>query len=768
MVVHLDLLPAFMARGEAEEFAKSGHNLLLSVSPRDNSISVFAGTSGLPDVGRMNGAAPTQEKVRDILFASAEKMPSSERRLFITDTSVIFAAFQKLISVSKEKGADLRDDVENLRLMNKLANDYVNFAKECWVHASQAVARPDGLQYSADHYRSIYTCTSLFQALYLPDPDVEYVPVGDELMEWLNTHFIEPSTEEGDVLSSLESPWEGEGFWDYITRTAVRGLTKATVFFLKLLSSSHPSSYLQSLSDSLIPILEDQPRLHQFGTEREFALAHHRWKNQVKALRVELHHVPEDEEARFDGWDNWWDRLSDIVAILEGREEVLMRIVQDLGGGWKEVCAAWGVFVDPRLRRQELPEVVERIIDVIPYDPTDLEDVIHAQLLTGEVAKVLTSAERLDVWLSCHLADVMNALGLLQEAEELEDAIEETGMTLRQYHVLRYAEYLHSDPALWRITVDYMCACGEIGTRRADEVLLRVPLGFGTYFQPAGSDPSGKPTANDDRAMDTEDEASRIRAGDIVGVLKEVNQCCFEHGREGVRRMVCRIAGKALVQEKQYGLAISYYTSSEDWPGLGRAIDQVLNEYIVQGPAKFTTLVAEIAPSLQTLRSAADSSDYPMHGIFLYRLMFIVKYAEFHQRKMSNDLVEAAADLISLFEDDIAPTSWWGVLLLDSVEFLNYPGGMLFTSNNIGVLLRKMEEVHTRTSQGSGEDYLSVLVKIIRSSGGKGIGGEKEALNKLKTVRLALAKYFARCGTIGAGGKDSLSAVTRNSNVYAN
>jgi len=240
--------------------------------------------------------------------------------------------------------------------------------------------------------------------------------------------------------------------------------------------------------------------------------------------------------------------------------------------------------------------------------------------------------------------------------------------------------------------VDYMCACGEIGTHRADEVLLRVPFGFSTYSKPTGSDPAGKkPGANDDRNTDAEDEASRIRAGDIVGVLKEVNQCCFEHGREGVRRMVCRvsviqkqifphtfsrnfpqIAGKALMNERQYGLAISYYTSAEDWPGLGRVIDQVLNEYIAQGPAKFTSLVAEIAPSLQTLRSAADTSDYPMHGIFLHRLMFIVKYAEFHQRKMSNDLVEAAADLISMFEDDIAPTSWWGVLLQDSVEFLNY------------------------------------------------------------------------------------------------
>ena len=70
-------------------------------------------------------------------------------------------------------------------------------------------------------------------------------------------------------------------------------------------------------------------------------------------------------------------------------------------------------------------DVVERVIDVIPYDPTDLEDVIHAQLLTGDVGKALASAEKLDVWLSCHLADVMNALGLLQETGGGEEAAEE-------------------------------------------------------------------------------------------------------------------------------------------------------------------------------------------------------------------------------------------------------------------------------------------------------------------------------------------------------
>lgn len=123
-----------------------------------------------------------------------------------------------------------------LMMIRKLSIDYVNFIKECWVHASvsiftswivvtesdivqQPIPRPDGpLQFSSNHYRSLYTCFSLFVVLYLPEPGYEQAPVADELMEWLNTHFIEPSTEEGDRLSALDRPWEDEMFWPYLTR----------------------------------------------------------------------------------------------------------------------------------------------------------------------------------------------------------------------------------------------------------------------------------------------------------------------------------------------------------------------------------------------------------------------------------------------------------------------------------------------------------------------------------------------------------------------
>lgn len=96
-------------------------------------------------------------------------------------------------------------------------------------------------------------------------------------------------------------------------------------------------------------------------------------------------------------------------------------------------------------------------------------------------------------------------------------------LSLRDEYILSYADYLHSDPALWRITVEYMYSCANIGKGRADEVLLRVPLRL--QEQKA------------DLRVD-----SRIRAGEIVGVLKDVNAMCFQFRRENVRRTVCRVS----------------------------------------------------------------------------------------------------------------------------------------------------------------------------------------------------------------------------------
>lgn len=92
----------------------------------------------------------------------------------------------------------------------------------------------------------------------------------------------------------------------------------------------------------------------------------------------------------------------------------------------------------------------------------------------------------------------------------------------RDFHILEYAEYLYCDHALWHITIEYMYSCGDAGKSRADQILERVPL---RLFQ---------------RTTD-QSTAERLRSGDVVGVLKEVNEACHRHRRENVRRTVCKV-----------------------------------------------------------------------------------------------------------------------------------------------------------------------------------------------------------------------------------
>jgi len=61
-----------------------------------------------------------------------------------------------------------------------------------------------------------------------------------------------------------------------------------------------------------------------------------------------------------------------------------------------------------------------------------------------------------------------------------------------------------------------------------------------------------------------------------------------------------------------------------------------------------------------------------MHGVFVHRLVFTVRYARFHELLEKLEYQDAASDLIAIFSEDVALTSWWAVLLCDSVPLLCY------------------------------------------------------------------------------------------------
>ena len=130
---------------------------------------------------------------------------------------------------------------------------------------------------------------------------------------------------------------------------------KPSLFFLGRLAD-HPSENLQHISDKLIELLERHPRQQYYTTEKEFFTKSRRWRDKMRSLRIELDRVPESD--RNDGFENWWENVSDLLGILEGREEVLKRVCIDLGGTWKEIICTYGIWVDVTLRRSDLPYVL--------------------------------------------------------------------------------------------------------------------------------------------------------------------------------------------------------------------------------------------------------------------------------------------------------------------------------------------------------------------------------------------------------------------------
>ena len=120
------------------------------------------------------------------------------------------------------------------------------------------------------------------------------------------------------------------------------------------------------------------------------------------------------------------------------------------------------------------------------------------------------------------------------------------GLSIRDQYVLAYASYLHSDPGLWRLTVDYYCTCGEAGKEMADEVLVRVPLGLKSLHGTKGK-------AQDENipysmTIDTDDQGT----GDLSEVVKELNATCFEYGRENARRMICSVSKLVMIVTSDY------------------------------------------------------------------------------------------------------------------------------------------------------------------------------------------------------------------------
>lgn len=58
---------------------------------------------------------------------------------------------------------------------------------------------------------------------------------------------------------------------------------------------------------------------------------------------------------------------------------------------------------------------MELILQDLPPDPTNLEEMVLVALFSGQPENALTYASQLDPWLAAHLADIMEPVSLIRD-----------------------------------------------------------------------------------------------------------------------------------------------------------------------------------------------------------------------------------------------------------------------------------------------------------------------------------------------------------------
>lgn len=391
--------------------------------------------------------------------------------------------------------------------------------------------------------RTLLPILTLAQTLYL-SPNEQHAGqgiIGEELLHWLNSYDLAPTTEQGREIAADAEPYRHPSYWDYILRCTLRGFHSTVSTMLATLLSL-PSDSLHSLVTRLRSLVKILPRSVNFKTEVQFKTARREFHLKLTDILSSLEGVMDDvQDELVDGGDNDEEAAEDLrfsleaglrifLEVLAGNKERVIEAAED----WKEALAAWATLVDVGLKRSGLPDAMEKIEALRDgggddtASPSPSEQVMIL-LVKGQIDQACEASAKLDPYLAQVLVDYSAKLGYLAGGSSRRG-------TLTRANVV-YANTLLASYGLWRMAVDYLARAGVEGRQRMREVVVGVPLLDG----------------NADTDTDTDSAASFhlvegvLSACDTFQLLPEAKATC--------KRIALYLADDA---RKQYGPAIVY------------------------------------------------------------------------------------------------------------------------------------------------------------------------------------------------------------------
>ncbi|KAG8869065.1 hypothetical protein FRB97_001630 [Tulasnella sp. 331] len=777
------LEPPLLLEDLYPELRRSDAALGMAFSPRANTLAVHAQVFREQPPTKGQGISqfriPTLANQDSIWLAKLGATPPSSAQLF-SDAYVTWVALGSYADEQQHL-----DSSQNIEDLNRFIDMYLENTQ---AHIGRLALEEPFDENNYEHWLSVHTSIQLFQTMLTSPSGMTTGLVGEEMLLWLNMNFVAVTKEEVKGFAGKQEPWLEAGFWKLLVRATIRCLSEGAARFIKMLSS-HSSLTLRQIAPHLQRALSSHPRSTSFNTEQEFYTAHRRWRGTVRGLREQLNVRDEN-----DGRGEWREGLEDLVGVLEGDKDAVLKVCdEDYGGyGWREAVSVWGIWVDVEVKRADLPDVLSVVNAQLPISD-DLEEMLQASLISQLLKRFVLRSAEFDLWFGAHVADLLAKMGFkiysipisptaqlepggdLAEDERLSE-IDEDGrprMTLRDHLVMDFAErILHSDPGFWGLEFDYLSTCGLEGRARLGAVLQRLP--FDVSVEPSSSAPSrnklngilGSVASSDglDDLMDEGEEGSRAaNLGKLTGMkrVQALVDACNEYQLEDEFRELCKVGvvSRRLIEERRYGEAIAYSKVGEDYKTVARIADLLLNEYIERGVEVFLALVEDVPGIADRTPDQADPFYFNAVGeptVYGARLSFLSGYAQFHALFRDGKKREAAHALVVMLNKGIVPQWWWGVVLLDAAGMCE-DEELWFAEEDAYDLLRRVEEIYIRSEQGSGSDYLGALEKIMKVSRSKESAGRQgststteappQALKQLEVVRLSLARYLARIFT---------------------
>jgi len=240
-------------------------------------------------------------------------------------------------------------------------------------------------------------------------------------------------------------------------------------------------------------------------------------------------------------------------------------------------------------------------------------------VLKNDMAELIHSIQNIadNKFFVVHLCDLLVHCDQLKISSGEENAT--SVISLRESLIFDYGTMLMSRGSLWEIGMDYLEFSSPEGLGAREMLLQRVPI------------------KNDVQAMN------------VIAVSRRFDL-------SSVELEVCRVMVKRALSLKNYGNALDWAIRSRDNIYVTKVANIFLHHYCKSGEMMHQDLLSHVGAKM----------------FIAPRLLFLIKYFDFHRFYSARAFPQAAELLVNLLDSKIIPEFFWPSLMADSIPLLEH------------------------------------------------------------------------------------------------